>query len=312
MRASLFAALITVPLLAPINAHGCACGCGVFEVGDLSMFPPSGGSGIFSLEYDYQSQNRNWSGDSRAPASDNDDKKLRSHVISAGIQYMFNSKWGIQVEVPVVSRSFTNLGGASGESLVTNNWGDLGDIRIEGIYTGFTSDQSLGVTAGLKLPTGNYTHNDAYDDIDRDTEIGTGSTDLLLGGFYHHRVTRDDRWRWFAQVALDLPLFTRDDYCPGYEIDGSVGIYYNAWTIRGVKIRPIAQVIALQHGRDSGANSAQPPASGYQRVLLSPGIEIDMHPIVLNAQVDLPVYERVTGNQLVAPALFKVVLSYRF
>ena len=36
------------------------------------------------------------------------------------------------------------------------------------------------MTFGLKLPTGNYTHNNPYGDVDRDSEIGTGSTDLLL------------------------------------------------------------------------------------------------------------------------------------
>jgi hypothetical protein len=36
---------------------------------------------------------------------------------------------------------------------------------------------------GLKVPTGSYTNNDAYDDVDRDSQIGSGSTDILLGGY---------------------------------------------------------------------------------------------------------------------------------
>ena len=75
-----------------------------------------------------------------------------------------------------------------------------GDIRLEGIYTGFSDDMSSGLTFGVKLPTGDDSHNDAYGDIDRDSEIGTGSTDVLLGGFHRHRLTRDGSFTWFAQA----------------------------------------------------------------------------------------------------------------
>jgi hypothetical protein len=74
----------------------------------------------------------------------------------------------------------------------------------------------------------------------------------------------------------------------------------------------VVQVIGSARGRDTGANSADPVASGYERVLLSPGIEFNWHPVSVYADVELPVYERLTGNQLVAPLMFKLVLSYHF
>jgi hypothetical protein len=45
--------------------------------------------------------------------------------------------------------------------------------------------------------------------------------------------------------------------------------------------------------------------SGYQRLLLSPGIEFDMHPIKLYADAEFPVYQNFTGNQLAAPVLLR-------
>jgi hypothetical protein len=78
-----------------------------------------------------------------------------------------------------------------------------------------------------------------------------------------------------------------------------------------VQISPVAQVIGSWRGRDNGANAA-PDDSGYERVLLSPGIEFHLHPVKLYADVEIPVYDRVNGNQLVAPALFKVTMSYMF
>ena len=47
-------------------------------------------------------------------------------------------------------------------------------------------------------------------------------------------------------------------------------------------------------------------------MLLSPGIEVHLHPVKIYADVELPVYQNVNGNQLVAPALFKLSISYMF
>ena len=91
----------------------------------------------------------------------------------------------------------------------------MGDIRLEGIYTGFFADQSAGVSFGLKLPTGDWTHENAFGDVDRDSEIGTGSTDLLLGGFFRGNLTQDEKWDWFAQGLLDVPVLTQAGYQSG-------------------------------------------------------------------------------------------------
>src|SRR5581483_3615675 len=96
----------------------------------------------------------------------------------------------------------------------TVRWSDIGDIRIRGIYSGFSEDMSTGVTFGLKLPTGSYTHNDEFGAVDRDTEIGSGSTDLLLGAYHRGRAFAPNL-SWFGQVQLDLPMMTRDGYRPG-------------------------------------------------------------------------------------------------
>jgi hypothetical protein len=194
----------------------------------------------------------------------------------------------------------------------------LGDIRLKGIYTGFSPDLSSGLTFGLKLPTGSYTHNDANGDVDRDSEIGTGSTDLLLGGFHRGSVTKDNRVNWFVQAELDLPTLTQAHYRPGVEIDTAAGLYYSGLSLGRMKITPIAQVIASERTSDTGANASggsNAPgevASGYQRIMLSPGIEFNWHPVSLYADVELPVFQDFRGNQLVASALFKVILTYHF
>src|SRR5271154_3407207 len=87
-------------ILTPGIVHACACGCGVFDVATSSMFPTIGDNGMAFLQYDYQDQNRNWSGTSQAPAANNGDKEISTDFTTLGFQYMFNSSWGIEAEVP--------------------------------------------------------------------------------------------------------------------------------------------------------------------------------------------------------------------
>jgi len=288
-------------ILVPGVVHACACGCGVFDVGTSSMFP-NGQGGMAFLQYDYQDQNRNWSGSSPAPAANNDDKEIRTDFVTAGLQYMYNSSWGMQAQVPFAYRYFKTAAG-------TTSWGSLGDIRVEGIYTGFMADLSAGVTFGVKLPTGNDNYNPDF--VDRDTQIGSGSTDILLGGFYRDNLDRNQKWDWFAQLQLDVPVLIQAQYRPGGELDAAAGIDYKGWSVGRVKISPVAQVIFSERTGDSGA-AADSDNSGYQRILLSPGVEFHLHPVKLYADVELPVYQNVTGNQVVAPVLFKVSLSFMF
>ena len=287
--------------LAPSVGWACACGCGVFDVGTSSMFP-NGAGGMAFLQYDYQDQNRNWSGTSQAPSGNNDDKEIRTDFVTAGLQYMFNTSWGVQAQVPFAYRYFKTADGST-------TWGSLGDIRVEGIYTGFLADLSAGVTFGVKLPTGNDNYNPAL--VDRDTQIGSGSTDILLGGFYRDNLDRNQKWDWFAQLQLDVPVLIQAQYRPGVELDTAAGIDYKGWTVGRVKISPVGQVIFSERTSDSGA-AANSENSGYQRILLSPGVEFHIHPVKFYADVELPVFQNVTGNQVVAPVLFKASVSFMF
>jgi hypothetical protein len=309
--APFLATLLALILAAPDRARACACGCGVFEVGTSSMFPEGSGA-MAAFEYDYQDQDHNWSGSSQAPAADNPDKEIRTDFFTLGYQYMFSRSWGGLLSLPYESRYFRTTGGATGSDIVSLNFSGLGDIRLQGIYTGFSPDMSGGLTFGLKLPTGSHTANDAYGDVDRDSEIGTGSTDILLGGFRRFNLDADYGWSGFVQGALDLPVLTQDRYRPGAEFDAALGAYYSGLHVGRVQISPMAQLKLSLRGRDGGANAANPVASGFARALLAPGVEIDMHPFRLYADVERPVYQRYTGNQLAAPALYKLEASVRF
>jgi hypothetical protein len=220
---------------------------------------------------------------------------------------MFNRSWGMQVELPFAYRYFKTE--VAPNQVTATTWGSLGDIRLEGIYTGFSDDLSTGVNFGLKLPTGNDNYNPSV--VDRDTQIGSGSTDILLGGFHRGNLSEKYRLDWFSQAQLDIPTLTQAQYRPGFELDAAAGIDYRGWALGRANIAPVAQVLFSERTKDYGA-AANSPNSGYTRVLLSPGIEIHLHPVKIYADAEVPVFQNVNGNQLVAPVLVKVGVSYMF
>lgn len=255
----------------------------------------------------FMNQNRNWNGTSQAPAANNPDKELETDFLTFGGQYMVNDQWGAQIEIPYDFRYFK--GTDENGNIASHNWSQLGDISIQGIYTGFFGDLSAGLTFGLKLPTGSYTEDP--DLVDRDTQIGTGSTDALLGGFYRRNLDKNQWWDGFAQMQLDVPVLTQAGYRPGIELDTAAGVDYRGFRFGRISIAPLAQVIFSERTSDSGSN-ANPSDSGYQRIMLSPGVEFHIHPVKIYADAEFPVFQHFTGNQLAAPVMFKLSVSYMF
>jgi hypothetical protein len=298
------AAAFALSLAASTQALACACGCAVFDVGTSSLLP-SGPGGTAFLEYDFLDQNTNWSGTSRAPAADNDDKEIRSNFLLAGTQYMFDSSWGVMAEVPYTDRYFRTQE-ASGD-IASFDHGALGDIRLMGVYSGFSPDMSTGVIFGVKLPTGDHT----YPNFDADTEIGSGSTDVLLGGYHSGSLTTDQSFGYFAQVLYQHEVAIQYGYRPGPELNGALGVSYNNFMLGSVHVAPVFQMLVSNRGRDGGPQS-DPPNTGYTRLIASPGLEVDTDEWKFYADVEVPVYQDMNGNQLIAPAALKFIVSHSF
>ena len=119
----------------PGVALACSCGCGVFDVGTDSMFPEGPGVMAF-VEYDVLNQDENWHGNSRAPSGDNEDKRIETGFMSAGVRYMFDPSWGVTLVVPYWDRHFRTTDEDT-EELTTHTHSAFGDARIVGVYSGF-------------------------------------------------------------------------------------------------------------------------------------------------------------------------------
>lgn len=313
---------------APARVHACTS-CPSGDVGTSYNFP-NGVGGMAWMQYNFQSQSQNYSGFNKAPADANHDKLIQTSTMMAGFQYFWNESWGFQVLVPSANtlyryapHSDDHSGETAeehadhaeeghddehhGENVVTKQWWAMGDIRLNAIWTGLAKDQSIGINLGVKLPSGNWTEPN----VERSVQVGTGSTDILFGFFHKHAIMKNDHWTWFNQAQLDAPVISQGGYTPGIAVDVATGVYYSGLSIGKVKIRPIGQALFTTVGADSGPN-ASGQNNGFQQLSLAPGIEFEVHPVRVYADVALPVMNNVSGNQLIAPAQVRVIASYMF
>jgi len=319
----------------PTRVHACSS-CPSGDVGTSYNFP-NGPGGIAWMQYNFQSQSQNYSAFNKATADANHDKLIQTSTMIAGLQYFWNEKWGFQVLVPSANTLYryaphngdhagetadahaeeahAEEGHAEeahaeehqGEKVVTKQWWAMGDIRLNAIWTGLTKDQSIGINLGVKLPSGNWTESN----VERSVQVGTGSTDILFGFYQRHKITSDGHWNWFSQAQLDAPVISQGGYSPGIAVDVGAGTYYSGLSIGRVKIRPIAQALFSSVGNDSGPASSQ-QNNTFQQLSLAPGIEFEVHPLRLYADVAMPVMNHVEGNQLIAPAQVRVIASFSF
>ncbi len=319
-------------------ARACACGCSVFDVGGLDLPQEEDHGGRVFLEYWSGDQTQNYVGSSKAAAALNTDKEINSQWINVGFSYNFNRDWGVFVRIPTTNRTLTT-DTQTALGIQSYNTKDIGDIEIMGMYTGFFKDLSTGIMFGLKLPTGTFT----APGLDRDSQIGSGSTDFELGAFHRGLLSGDNAWQYFSQIMWRQPFLYQaapdpqgffdgnlgvvQTYYPGLQIDGAAGIVYNnLYHVLGFdKITPLGQVIVSHRDHDTGTG-ADPYNSGFDRVMLSPGIEFtkvideaNNRVIKVYFDIEVPVYYRAnaannagTEGQLVAPYLIKLVSSYNF
>lgn len=325
------AAASAVAMLAPGAALACACGCGVFDVGDNTLLPMNSDTGLtLWLDYNYMDQNKNWEGSHQGPATDNGDKQINTSFYTVGGEYMVNRSWTVIANLPIYSRTLTTTDdgtvfGPAGSVYAAHDTAQ-GDLEVDALYTGFSPDMSSGLSLGVMLPTGDWKGPIGPlggEEYDRDSLPGTGNTQLVVGGYHVGKIGGSSKWSYFVQTRYQVSLGPRDGYRPGNESDTAVGVTYDLGEA-GVlgRVSPTLQLLDSYRLHDTGPQ-ADPLNSGYERLLISPGVSFQLtHKLNLYADVEIPLYQHTntassvavegTSGQLVAPALFKMQLSYAF
>ena len=294
------------------NALACAaCGClanNNFQTQGLSTTP----GWMVGLSYDYVNQNRLMLGshdaagrtDLSLPNAQEIERLTRTSTTTLHVDYTA-ADWGVNVRLPYLDRYHVTYPPGSVSSLSSQSR-TLGDAQVLVRYTGLSAAGGTGLLAGLKLPTGPI--HETFSDgslLDRSLQPGTGSTDILLGGFTTGNI---GHLSWFVQGLWQSPLATRQGYRPGYVASLDAGLRYGHF---GQRIVPMLQFNAIQRGRDTGLQ-ATPDTTGGELVYVAPGVYAHLGSgVSAYALVQLPVYQHVNGLQLVPRYIPSVGIMYR-
>jgi len=324
--------LLFVALLATANAYA-SCGssfCSVNTHWDTQGLVNDDVLRI-DLRYSYANANTLRGGSGKISAAtpngsgqgEIENMRTINQMLNLDLDYAVDQKWNVALDLPLVMRDHTHTFDAVGSFFEQQaKFSGLGDVRVVGKYKFDSAEHHAGsgMSFGIKLPTGAINKTMTPPDpanpttpyaLERSSQPGTGSTDLLLGTYYH-RDTENSPWGWFVSGQLQAAVSTRDNYRPGNSLNLDMGAHYAfAPTLTG-----LLQLNTQFKNRDTGLNAN--PASGGHSLNLSPGLSFVVAPktnLYSFVQIALLQYANTdpagTG-QLTAPWSFAAGISHSY
>lgn len=289
-------------------AHACAsCGCTL--TGDwLSQGLAAQPGTTLSLRYDIVPQTSLRNGtveiDRTAislPVDREIERYTYNHSLTFTLDHQFASDWGLDIQIPLIMRPHKTFGEDTTQPSYSRTEG-LGDLRVVGRWQGLSAPRSVtGIEAGLILPTGQFHQSfrsgpEKGENVDRGLQPGTGTAQAVLGLYHLGAITSE--LGYFVQADLQAAVNRRDGYKPGSFVQASAALNYTHWR----NVTPQLQLTVRSTQKDSGPN-ADRPNSGGEQVNLAPGLSAKLSSRAVGfGYVELPLYTRVNGYQLVPKA----------
>jgi hypothetical protein len=337
---SLWSAPVTsLALLAliPRTGHACAtCGCTVNSDAAMGFSAASGWR--LNIEYDYINQDelRTGSGSATPEQVVNNpsnpalgggeiEHDTLNRYLNLSLSYRPDADWNFTLVVPYIMRDHSTFGQqqapystaeSAPDQLSYGHVSNLGDIRLLAAFQGLLPTHNLGLQLGVKLPTGQDGTRTDFESgpglgtpVDASLQAGTGSTDLIVGGYYYQAVSQN--FDAFAsaqfQAAVIESLDQRgNDYRPGNSATVSIGLRYEAdprWI-------PQVQINLFHKDADQGALADTTDTAGTV-AYLSPGLTVQaLSKLHLYGVLQIPVYSNLNGYQLFPRWTVTAGLSY--
>lgn len=314
-------------------AQACAsCGCSLSTDWESQGVSHSGGFSA-DLRYDYLNQDQLRHVTSTiTPAAVfalNNTAEVEDYTknqyVTLGLGYTSTDHWSINLLLPYIIRQHQTWGqsnGVSGASPANPNAGyysdfsKVGDGKVMVSFHPLSDNHNLGLTMGVKLPTGDHFLYQAYPPpfkgsgsnlIDAGLQPGTGTTDLIVGLFYHQAVSRD--WDVFSQATYQFVVMgPTQTYHPGNGTNVNLGARYMSFE----SLAPQIQLNMRHVNMDSGV-IADTVSTGGTLIYLSPGLSAGItERASIYGFVQVPLYQNLIGFQLTPRYTLSIGMHYGF
>lgn len=334
------------------GAFACAsCGCSLnTDIGTQGMGMTEGWT--LDVRYDSLNQNRLWSGKksisqqavNAANPSAEVENFTQNNYLTGSLDYNDGETWGVTAVLPFIMRTHSTFGSGDGSADGAANASNpssnaylsqasgIGDVKVIGRYFGFAEQKDWGLQFGLKLPTGNNgqivtNHGGASQGVDPGLQLGTGSTDAILGVYQFGYLPKTENWGYFANLQYQATLKPTNvpvsiaslnsvanggagaaSYRPGNALNLNVGLNFQGFE----KFVPTLQINYLNKKVDSGT-AADTLSTGGNLVYLTPGTLYNLtDKMQVYANIQLPVYQNMNGYQVVPTYIASVGMRLRF
>lgn len=255
-----------------------------------------------------------------------DTMDMVKYTLTAG--YGFSPRFKAFVSVPSIRNTMDMAMGMT--MMMTTTWRNttmapvdgLGDITVMGLYRLFTDREirpsraaTLGI--GVKTPSGDFTvmnsRNTAY--VHAHMQPGTGSWDPLVSLLYTAVL---DQVLLQTDATYQYTTRNRNGYEFGDSLAANISARYAV--SRSFNITAAATYLHVGSASDQDGTYTNPDSlmddqrnTGGNSLWFSPGIQlIPAEGLLFDLKVQLPVWERVNGTQLVSSYRALAGLSYQF
>ncbi|MGH8502941.1 MAG: transporter [Gammaproteobacteria bacterium] len=186
---------------------------------------------------------------------------------------------------------------------ITRDTEGFGDLTLFGRYTAYQYDRlgstfRIAPTLGVKAPTGDDDDRDAFGELPRALQVGTGAWDGFAGivGTYQTLEYQTDAQLLYRVNGED------EGFSPGDEVRLDASLQYRLWP-RELKTGVPAFVYGvletnLSHRERDEVGGRTNPDSGGTQWFITPGLQYVGRRWVLEAAVQLPAVQDLHGDAL--------------
>ena len=316
------ALVVALPLAASCGSSSCP-----IDVHPLDLAPSRF---VLDLNFQYidQDQLRHGTHSGFVDGFETEHRELQTvnRITTLQLGWFVTPKLQLGISTPLVSRTHRHVELESDE-LEKWNFNALGDASINGRYELFRSSapesSSLWLTAAVKLPTG-ARHEQSEGEEPEEAEVtlqpGSGSTDFTIGATYQSGIIRQTSLSGEMGNSTLIPYFISTTYrrngsgTHGYrrgdELQLNVGSEYPL----NDTLHLLAQVNGRRQRRDGvGSTEEDPALTGGTHLYASPGVRALLgNHLSAYGYVQIPIYEKVNGLQLVSRVNYVLGVQHRF